>query len=303
MSFEITKTIRRLAFKTFEIEIIERTPRTLKLEAKGDVVRFSMLSTSLLFVGIGLGIMIYGPNKLTTLKCERLNQTEVTCELTSSSLIEEHITPIPVGEFQGAELIVSKNKKGQRSYRATLLTKAKDIPLYGIFYWSEEVADERVQEINNFVSNPKQILLIIQQDNRRFIYASIGILALLGSLAIVNALTKKVDVTCIFDAEADRMYLKQQNIFKKSEIREEILYEIKEAQIVVVKKTGKKTDTKYNIEPQIVVVEKTDTKYNIKLILSSGNEITLLPINILYNPYKITQSINHFLEYQSRKKS
>jgi hypothetical protein len=280
MSFEITKTIHIFAFKTFELEIIERTPTTLKLEGKRNLVLFSILLGGIPFVIVGLAIIISWA-KLTTLKCDRLTPTQVACELTSSSLLEEHITPIPVGEFQGAELKVKESSNGT-TYGVTLLTKKKDIPLSDWRSSSKKVNYKKVKEINDFISNSEQMSLRIQQDDRWFLYPFGGIFALIGSSVIVNTLMKKLDITCIFDKDADRMYLKRQNIFKKAETREEILYEIKKAQIV------KKTDKEGN------------KIYNIKLILRSGDEITLLPLDISYNPYKITQSINHFLYHQYR---
>jgi hypothetical protein len=283
MDFEITKTIHRFPSKTFELKIIERTPTTLRLEAKRDLVLLRVLMGGIPFVILGLAIIIYLA-KLTTLKCDRLNPTKVGCELTSSSLLEEHITPIPVGEFQGAELKVNKSSNGT-SYGVTLLTKKKDIPLSDVYSSSKKVEEKKVKKINDFISKPEQMSLRIQEDNRWLFYAVGGITALVGSSSIINALTKKLDITCLFDKDADRMYLKQQNIFKKAKTREEILYEIRKAQIVEkTNKEGNKT-------------------YNIKLILRSDDEITLLPLDISYNPYKITQSINHFLEHQSRKKS
>ncbi len=282
MSFEITKTIHIFAFKTFDLEIIERTPTTLKLEAKRKLVLLDILLGGIFFV-VGLAIMSSWA-KLTTLKCDRLTPTQVACELTSSSLLEKHITPIPVGEFQGAELKVKESSNGT-TYGVTLLTKKKDIPLSDWRSSSKKVKYKKVKEINDFIRNPEQMSLRIQQDDRWFVNALGGIFALSGSSVIVKTLTKKLDITCIFDKDADRMYLKRQNIFKKAETREEILYEIKKAQIVEkTNKEGNKT-------------------YNIKLTLRSDDEITLLPLDISYNPYKITQSINHFLEHQSRKKS
>jgi hypothetical protein len=74
MSFEITKTIQ-FAFKTFELEIIERTPTTLKLEGKRNLVLFSILLGGIPFVIVGLAIIISWA-KLTTLKCDRLTPTK-----------------------------------------------------------------------------------------------------------------------------------------------------------------------------------------------------------------------------------
>jgi hypothetical protein len=285
MDFEIPKTLYTSPSKTFEQKIIiERTPTTLKLEAKRNRVFLRILMGGIPFILFLLVMLIYTPKRttLTTLKCDRLNQTKLACELIYSSLLEEHITPIPVEDFQGAKL--KANKKGT-SYGITLLTNKEDIPLSGMSSSSENVAQKKVNKINDFISNSEQMSLRIHQDNRWSVYASLGISARSVSGVFFSSLISKLDITCIFDKEADRMYLKRQNLFKNAEIREEILYEIREAKRV------EKTDKKGN------------QTYNIKLILRSDDEITLFPLALSYNPYKITQSINHFLEHQSRKKS
>jgi hypothetical protein len=127
--------------------------------------------------------------------------------------------------------------------------------------------------------------LVIQQDDRWSFYPSLGVFFLLGSGVFSSTIKRKLSITCIFDKDADRMYLEQDNLFGNVEIREEIMYEIRQAQRV--EKTNK-DGTK---------------KYNIKLVLKSDKEITILPSDVSYDTYKITHTINHFLEHQSRKKS
>lgn len=130
MDFEITKTLNRTPSSIYNLEIIERTPTLLKLKAKGPSTfsSFIGLVVSISYILIILRMLIY-TTTLTTLKCNRLNQIKVVCELISSSLVEERITPISVEEFQGAKMRL--NKKGTM-YGITLLTKREDIPLYGI---------------------------------------------------------------------------------------------------------------------------------------------------------------------------
>jgi len=284
MFFKITKTKRTSPSPNFELKIIERTSTTLKIEAKRNINFFNVLIIGM--GGIGLIIFVLAnliySTTLITLKCERLNKTQVDCKLSSSSLIEERITPIPVKEFQGAEL-AAKKKNGR--YSINLLTSEGNIPLYDVSDSSKEVGHKAVKKINNFISDSEQVSLKVQHDKRWSIYAYGGVFGLIGISLFFRNLVSKLDLTCILDADTDRMYLKRQNLFKNTETREEILYEIRQAQIVEkTNKEGKKT-------------------YNIKLLLRSDNEITLLPSDVLYNPYKITQSINHFLDYQSRKKS
>lgn len=285
MDFEITKTLNTTPSSIYNLEIIERTPTLLKLKAKGAsaFVSLSALMVSSSWIVVVLGMLIFKPT-LTTLKCNRLNQNKVVCDLIYSSLVYEYLTPISVEEFHGAKLRQNKKNKSIM-YGITLLTNKGDIPLYKISNSSEEVALKSIKRINNFINNFPQKFLVIQQDDRWSSYPSLGVSLLLGSGAFSEIIKRKLSITCIFDKDADRMYLEQGNLFGNVEIREEIMYEIRQAQRV--EKTNKDGNKKYNI----------------KLVLKSDKEITILPSDVSYDTYKITHTINHFLEHQSRKRS
>jgi len=92
-----TKSKSLSIFPTFGLQIVEQTPTMLKLQAKGNSIRLFMLLLGIPFFLAGLSIIIFF-GKLTTLKCNRLEATQVACELTTSSLLGGHITPIPTGQ-------------------------------------------------------------------------------------------------------------------------------------------------------------------------------------------------------------
>jgi hypothetical protein len=282
MDFEITTTLNTTPSSIYNLEIIERTPTLLKLKAKGAsaFVSISVLMGSISYIVVVLGMLIFTPT-LTTLKCNRLNENKVVCDLIYSSLVYEYLTPISVEEFHGAKL--RQNNK-RTMYGITLLTNKGDIPLYEPST-SSEVALKKINKINNFINNSPQEYLVIKQNYRWSFYTSLGVSLLFGSGVFSSTIKWKLSITCIFDKDADRMYLEQDNLFGNVEIREEIMYEIRQAQRV--EKTNK-NGTK---------------KYNIKLVLKSDKEITILPSDVSYDTYKITHTINHFLEHQSRKKS
>jgi hypothetical protein len=290
MDFEITKTLNLTPSSIYNLEIIERTPTLLKLKAKGPSAfsSFSGLVVSITYILVVLIMLIYTPT-LTTLKCNRLTQNKVVsgqnkvvCDLIYSSFVYENLTPISVEEYQGAKL--RQNKKGTM-YGITLLTNKKDIPLYDLSTSSEKIAVEKVKKINDFINDSAQKYLEIQQSDRWSFYTSLGFSLLFGSGVFSSTIKRKLSITCVFDKDADRMYLEQKNLFGNIEIREEIMYEIRLAQRVI--KTNKDGTIKYNI----------------KLVLKSDEEITILPSYVSYNTHKIARTINHFLEHQSRKKS
>jgi hypothetical protein len=266
-------------FETSGLQIVEQTPTILKLQAKGNSIRLFELSVGIPFFLIGLLTIIFW-GKLSTLKCARLEATQAACELTTSSLLGDHITPIPTGQLRGAEVEVEKSSDGH-TYRVTLLTKNNRIPLNSMYSSGEEDKREKADQINAFIRNPGETSLIIQQDDRWFIYIFGGCFTLGGGAIILHSLMLKLETHCVFDKGLDRMYLNRQNIFKKGEIREYRLHEIKE--VVVVKGAN----------------EEGGESYTTKLILSSGEQITLPIAGVSSNHYEITQSISRFLGIKS----
>jgi hypothetical protein len=144
MDFEITKTLNTTPSSIYNLEIIERTPTLLKLKAKGAsaFVSISGLMWSSSYIIVVLGMLIFTPT-LTTLKCNRLNQNKVVCDLIYSSLVYEYLTPISVEEFHGAKL--RQNKK-RTMYGITLLTNKGDIPLYDLSTSREKAALKKIKE-------------------------------------------------------------------------------------------------------------------------------------------------------------
>lgn len=140
---------------------------------------------------------------------------------------------------------------------------------------------QKVERINAFIHNQGQGSLIIQEDDRWPFYLFGGFFTLVGGSGVFYSLILKLKISCIFDKVSGRMYLKRKNILKKEEVREEMLHEIKEAIVV---------ELPYNSRGKI---------YNTKLILSSGEPITLPSAGVGSNQYEITQSINQFLGIKS----
>lgn len=277
MFFFQTKSKQLSNFITFGLQIVEQTPTILKLQDKGAANLQLLLSIPCVLVGL-LTIIFIG--KLTTLKCDRLEATKMACELTTSSLLGGHITPIPTGQLRGAEVEVGSGRSGGEVYRVALLTKNNSIPLSEGYSSGEEDKREKADQINAFIRNQGQASLIIQQDNRWPFYLFGGFFTLGGASGLFYSLILKLEISCIFDKVSGRMYLKRKNILKKEEIREEMLHEIKEA--IVVEGTYNRGKT-----------------YNTKLILSSGESITLPSSGVWSNQYEITQSINQFLGIKS----
>ena len=103
---------------------------------------------------------------------------------------------------------------------------------------------------------------------------------MVGGGIILSALMWKIKTSCVFDKGSGRMYLKQQNIFQ-SEMREQMLHEIKEARVI----EGTDSDG--------------DKTYATKLLLRAGEDIPLQIFGPASTHYKIAESINQFLSLKS----
>ncbi len=275
-----TKSKTTSIFETSVLHIVEQTPSILKLQVKGNLARRIMLSVGIPFFLIGLSIIIFW-NNLNTLKCNRIKATQVACELTTSSLLGEHITPIPTGQLRGAEVEVGRSSDSDGNtntyYRVILLTKNSSIRLRASYSWEEDEEYRKAYQINSFIRNEELPSLIVQEKPHWLNYLFGGVFTLAGTSLILTSLILKLDTSCIFDKGSGRMYLKQKNLFKQEEIREEMLHKIKK--VLVVEKTDKEGDKTYSAQ----------------LILSSGEKISLPTSGGFRNNDRIIQSINQFL--------
>lgn len=265
------------------MQITEQTSAILKLQTKKKFSRFSILLNSLLsilFLLAGLVVMIT-PRQQITLKCKKIEPTQVTCELTSSMpLLGEETTLIR--QLQGAEIKVSEDSDGDSIYQLVLVTKNNNIPLTGAYYI------DKADQINAFINNPEGISLSlnIHQDYSWLNFLSGKLFAFAGIGTIILSLMYKMQTSCIFDKGSDRMCLKQHNFFK-SETIERMLHEIKEARVI-----EETNDDGYNSINGYGF-------YNIELILFSGEKITL-QISIYESSKRhIAKSINQFLRLKS----
>jgi hypothetical protein len=261
-------------FENLTLQVVEQTPFILKLQAKGDSLCFILLSR-IPFVLIGLLLIIIFGNS-STLKCNRLKSIQVTCELTTSSLLREHTTLIPTGQLQGAKVEVTTGGKSNK-YQLVILTKNSNIPLGNNTNLRAREKRGKAYQINSFIHDKEKTIIKIREDDHWYFYPFGGWFILGGISSILQALILKLEISCIFDKGLGRMYLKRQYVFKQDEVREEMLHKIKK--VLVVEETSKKGNKFHSIQ----------------LMLGSGEKITLLNSNVSYNNEKVALSINQFL--------
>ena len=112
------------------MQIVKQTSTILKLQVKNKLFSrlcFTLFGTLFFISGLAI-IMFFG--ELARLNCERLEPTQVSCQLISSRLLRKQVISIPTGQLQSAQIEVSEDDDGD-TYRIVLITKNDRIPLTG----------------------------------------------------------------------------------------------------------------------------------------------------------------------------
>jgi hypothetical protein len=265
------------------MKIVEQTPTLLKLQkSKLSIIRsyaslLGCITFSSFFLPLGLGIFLLGSPK--TLKCNRLEPTQVNCKYTSYNLFGEKATSIR--QLQGAEVQVEEDSDGDTYTTFILLTKNDRILLNKYAAHSEEGLRKEATQINDFISNPQQNSLIINHGHNWFLYILGIFIFILNSMLVIFFIRQKVTIICTFDKESGRMYLRRYGILG----RETIDY------------TLDKID-----RARVNSLSSENNYYNVQLVLISGKRISLnLQKNSYSNSNKVAKSINQFLNRNDDK--
>lgn len=259
------------------MEIVEQTSHRLRLEAENSapIMLLGLFGTPFLLIGLGI-ILISSP--LSTLKCQRVEPTQGSCQLVNSSLLGSNETKIPLNQLQSAKVDVSKVSDGDNTYRVVLLTKDGEIPMsLGTSDAGEK--QKNAARINAFIDNPEEISLHVQQDDRESVYFLGGICGLVGGgLVFGSLLYGEFIVSYTFDKALDLVKLKRQTLLH-TKVTELSLREINQVDI------KEKTDSE------------GDKTYSVWLNLKSGEHISLSLQGITdkQNNQKIAECIRQFL--------
>ena len=256
------------------MHITEQTSTSLKLQCKDNSSRYFLWLLGSPFLLIGLAVMIF-LGKLTTLKCDRLEPTQVACELTSAGLAGKKVIPIRLGQLQRADVEVNEDSDGD-TYRVVLVTKTGVIPFTQSYSSGEGGKHRNAQLINTFLSNPDQPSLKVQQDDRWFAYPFGGIFALVGGSMILSTLKQTSQTTYQFDKQANCLSIQEKSWFK-TKTRAIQMWDIQSAQVIEDRDSD------------------GDKIYRTQLTLKSGETIPIPILGFSGNHHRIANTINGFL--------
>ncbi len=258
------------------MKIVEQTPTKIRLKASDLGVPIFLTLLGLPFFLAGLVVILF-LGKLTQLECNRLEPTQVACQLTASGILNTRTTNIPVGELQGAEIETSQDSDGDITYRVALITRQGRLPLTDSYSAGLGTNHQQnTNQINTFLSRADQENLVIQQDDRWFAFIFGGIFMLVGSGIIAGGLFNQFSSACILDKTSGRLYLDRKNGFRTKR-KEYPLHEIKAAKVV------ENTDSD------------GDPTYATYLVLRSGEKIPLKLTGSRNEHSALADTINQFL--------
>ena len=265
------------------MKIVEQTPTLLKLQkSKFSLIRsyaglFGLIISGTVFLSMGL--LLFYSGSPTTLKCNRVEPTQISCKFTSHTFLGEETTSIR--RLEGATVEVDLDSDGG-SYRVVVLTEEDNIniPLTDYSTSDEERIRKEASKINNFINNPSQNSLIIENGHNWFMYIIGVFIFLICSPLIIYFIKEKITTICILDKQSGRMYLRRYGILGRETI---------DCTLDTINRA------------RVEEVDSENNNYDTELVLVSGRKIRLnLDSSTLYASRKVTTSINQFL---SLKKS
>ncbi len=211
------------------MKIVEQTPNRLRLRANNlnGIVRTALFGTPFLLTGLAV-MLFFG--RLTSLKCQRVEPTQGSCQLVNSGLLGSDETTIPLNQLQGAKVDVNQDSDGD-TYRVVLLTDGGEVPFTWVWSSGTGGKQKNADRINAFISNPGEISLRVQQDDRWFAYPFGGLFALVGAgLVFGSLLNGEFIVSFTFDKALGLVRLKQQTL-RRTKVTEWRLREINQVEV------------------------------------------------------------------------
>ena len=150
---------------------------------------FPGLLYSLLFSSFGLAMIFWA--SFTTFNCQRIDSNQGSCELrtVTGPSNKEKIRTFPLKELKSASLERFPSTSSRKTYYVSLKTQTEDIDLRTDAYGSTGTRASLVTEINNFIKNPKETSLNVQEDDFRLqMYILGGLVLSIPNLLAIHAL-------------------------------------------------------------------------------------------------------------------
>jgi len=257
------------------MKFIQHTPTQLILKHRP--IAHWLIGSFLTIVGLVIIILF---SKASTFTCERMQASQGSCELKHSYFIMSKTIIISIKDLTGTEVVISHSRgidsffMRQPHYQLILLTPTEKIALSHYGTMSREKQDIMADQINIFLNDPHESLLVIERDNRWLSYLIGGFFIIVGLLAQLSQI-----ITVTFDKAVDSLKIERQGLLG-NEVVEHPLDEIVEVKL--------NTSSYFNSKTIL---------YQVVLVLSSGENILLTSNSSLgkARKQKIVDEMTNFL--------
>lgn len=241
--------------------------------------RLSLFLFATPFLCAGIAVILF-IGKLNTLKCERVEIEQISCQLIRQGL--KGIETINIRKLYSAELGVSDKDDGE-TYGIKLNTSEGIIHLTEGYSSGRKNKLKKVEQMNNFIADKTQTYTQIKQDDRLFAYSFGGIFILVGIRLMIGSLRFYRPINCIFDKNKEKFFIREDNLFQ-SKIKEYNLIDIKSVAMVEEKDS------------------EGDSILKPKIILNNNFKISLDITGEIYEQEMMIKSINNFLDLTDSNK-
>ncbi|MEN8215937.1 MAG: hypothetical protein ABFS56_06085 [Pseudomonadota bacterium] len=236
------------------MKLIQHTPTQLILKHRP--IAYWLIGSFFTIMGVVIIILF---SKASTFTCEQVQLNQGSCELKHSyGFIMSETLRIPIQEITGTEVVMNHTRGVdsffflQPHYQLILLTPTEKIPLSHYGTISREKQDIMADQINAFLNDHNETLLVIKRDNR---WMSL----LIGSIFIIVGMFAQLRriITVTFDKAVGSLKIERQGLLG-TQVNEHPLENITEVKL--------NTSSYFNSKTVL---------YQAVLVLSSGENLLL----------------------------
>ncbi|MDX2216164.1 MAG: tetratricopeptide repeat protein [Oculatellaceae cyanobacterium bins.114] len=224
------------------MKILEQTPDRLVLRHRP----LGWWIAGGIFALVGLLITLSGEQ--STLRCDRIQPTQGTCQLSHKRLLSFSSRTLPLEVIEGATVNVTSIQKTDH-YTVILQTQTETIG-WGELSTDRPSTEAIAAQINAFLNNPNETTLLVQQDGRLNLLPGGSLVVVIGVSLIIFATTSK----CVFDKPKGSVWIHHQRLFHTQTVTCP-LDEIERARL---SKSTSRSKGKTVHESRIVLVLKSD---------------------------------------------
>lgn len=204
------------------MKIVSQTPHQLKMKSDHSFWAVAGTLLGFMFCSAGVAAMLLF-SQLTVLRCQRLEPTQIECQLTTTGLLGSQSTRVTNLERAA---VATHTNEDSNTYSLVLFAAGQDIPFSQIRSSNYTAKKVNADRINAFINNPRQSALSVQEDNRWYGYFFSGIFIITGGAIVFASWWSKLIFDVVFDKNLGLLTITRQSARGQSHTQSWALEEI-----------------------------------------------------------------------------